>query len=244
MTIAPIAPESTRRALPAGVRPVTRSVVLYVVTYLLLFLAVPGVLFVLPAAFGVSVSGPWLDWLLPVAYPVLALAGAWVFRSTLQEAWVLTRRHPWKTIGLILGGFVAAFIAQIGSNLVLELMGSSSTTQNQASIAESFRIVPAVVLIPMITLFGPFVEELIFRETILSRFRRWIPTFVGMIVSAALFALLHWSSADELTALLPYAMLGVVFGVFFILSRRNLLVSFAIHALWNTFGVVVLFLGG
>lgn len=79
-------------------------------------------------------------------------------------------------------------------------------------------------------LVGPVAEEIFFRGVVYSALRQRIPRGVAMVISAALFALIHTSPIG----FLPIALLGCLLA--YLYERSGSLVGpMAIHVLHNTF---------
>ena len=87
---------------------------------------------------------------------------------------------------------------------------------------------------------APIAEELLFRGWIYTSLRRFGGVPLGLIVSAALFALAHWEGT-HLYALVVFP-LGIVLG--YVRQRTgSILASMTFHALYNGFAVVLLSAG-
>lgn len=109
----------------------------------------------------------------------------------------------------------------------LELLAAD----DRSSMTELFRGEQKVLLALVVVLFGPFIEEFVFRGMLL---RRWLATrglWTGLLGSAAVFAILHPPS--WLGAFATGIVLGVVY-----LWTRSLMIPLLIHVLYN--GVVAL----
>jgi membrane protease YdiL (CAAX protease family) len=97
---------------------------------------------------------------------------------------------------------------------------------------------------PMIAVFvffacgaGPFVEELTFRGFVFNAFRRYLPVWAAVLLSATLFGFAHWQPGNA-GAILPLAAAGVVLAVVYYRSR-SLVTSMLTHAAFNAVTVVL-----
>lgn len=173
--------------------------------------------------------------------------------------------------GVLLGlsvGIVAVFVGAIlnaVSTVVFESLGYSTDSQVQQPFMQSLKgwvqdnpsfAIPAIIF--TVVIFGPFVEELVFRGAIfngLYRLARLLPASLGgkeitrsvdlisftiaAIVSSAFFALLHLEPV-----LLPALLtLAVALCALFRWSG-SLLPSFIAHATFNSFATTLIILSG
>lgn len=91
----------------------------------------------------------------------------------------------------------------------------------------------AAVLLLLLAVAGPIVEEFFFRGVLLRSMGAWIPAPLAIVVSAALFALAHFEAA-QFVGLMAF---GVVLGVLAWFTRR-LAPSMAAHASFNAAAVL------
>jgi membrane protease YdiL (CAAX protease family) len=155
--------------------------------------------------------------------------------------WMAIRRYPLKPtlrlhninrqtviwsvlIGLVCWPIVAGMATLIEQGL--SRIGPGPQVPYPTSAIES--IVYAVVLIVL----APITEEPIFRGFVMSAWLRR-GTFPGLLLSGFLFASIHL----QIAAILPIALLGIVFG--FLVQRSNSLYSSIIaHICYNTVGAL------
>ena len=88
---------------------------------------------------------------------------------------------------------------------------------------------------------APMVEEIVFREIPFGRLRERLSTRFALILSIVIFTAIHMRSWDEWPLLILYAGYAAALATVYLLSRRNLLVCMATHILWNSTGLVFLF---
>jgi membrane protease YdiL (CAAX protease family) len=155
--------------------------------------------------------------------------------------WIALRRYPLKPtlrlhsinrqtviwsvlIGLVCWPIAAGMAALIEQGL--SRIGPGPQIPYPTSAMES--IVYAIVFIVL----APITEEPIFRGFVMSAWLRR-GTLPGLLLSGFLFASLHL----QIVAILPIALLGVVFG--FLVQRSNSLYSSIIaHMCYNTIGTL------
>lgn len=167
-------------------------------------------------------------------YVVLAGVGLWVFRDAITKSITLAKTHPWRMLVWTLFVIVAGELAPLIPGMLLASLGwMPDTMSNDAAVGALTERVPAIVFFLTVALLGPITEELVFREALLRRIPRVIPTWVALVVSSLLFGLLHVKSLEELPLALIYGSVGLTYGIGLIATRGNLFVPFIGHAVHN-----------
>ena len=141
-------------------------------------------------------------------------------------------RHP-------LGGLATLVIELVGglaSSALLNLAGlSGATLQNDASVGEVTRMFPPIIIVVVLGIVGPIVEEMFFRQFLIGLIKRFAPTWVAVVVSSVLFGALHMHSfaLSEVLSVIPHAFFGLSCGLLYVKTDRNLLYPASIHCLNN-----------
>ena len=126
------------------------------------------------------------------------------------------------------GGIFLAFGAQMISNLIsMQFVDISNGSENTNELIAVAKIAP--LFIPVICIFAPVVEEIIFRGILFKTIADKTNFFVGVLVSALIFAVIH----QDFTFLLSYFMMGFVFAYLYHKTKR-LIVPIVAHATMNT----------
>lgn len=105
-----------------------------------------------------------------------------------------------------------------------------------SSIADQLLDMPIWVMILSIGIFGPFVEEIVFRGVMLQSFQRTGRILGSIIVSSIMFGMIHMNFNQ-------FAY-GTVMGIMLALlveATGSVLASFIAHAFFNTFEVVSMY---
>lgn len=133
-----------------------------------------------------------------------------------------------KNIIIIVLFLVLSFISNV--ILVNILKQEASNQKTVASMLKSFPI----LALPAICLFGPFVEEVIYR---LPYKKNWLSITISTIV----FTLAHMSSFSlaQILFLIPYLFLSISFS-FAYFKNENIILSTIAHILNNLISVVLL----
>lgn len=151
----------------------------------------------------------------------------WLFRSFLDRRSFVSLGWNWKGYGIhcVTGLLVAIALLGTGT-LLLVAWGQLTWLNHQFSAADFF---PAFF---MMLLVG-FYEELVFRGYILGNLLQGMHPATALLVSAAIFAILH--SANPHTnwlALVNVFLAGLLLGINYIFTR-NLWFGIALHVGWN-----------
>lgn len=153
-------------------------------------------------------------------YILFWLWGIALFKKELLEQLKSFLSHKWKLVYLIL----SIFILQLAGTIIFSLLSDSIMTvlhlqedflDNDFRIAAVMTQMPLWVTLPVMTFFGPMVEELIFRGIIQENLKEKISIWIAIIVQAVLFGLLHLHTVSLSQILLIFSHIGVglVFGI-------------------------------
>lgn len=105
-----------------------------------------------------------------------------------------------------------------------------------ASISDQLVELPMEVMLVSIGLFGPFVEEIVFRGVLFQSYKRSGRIIASMVLSAVLFGMMHLNFNQ-------FAY-GAVMGFMFCLiveATGSVLSSFIAHAVFNSFEVITMY---
>jgi membrane protease YdiL (CAAX protease family) len=168
---------------------------------------------------------------------ILALFAA--RRVVARDLRVLATR-PWFTAAMVPLAVVAMMIF---TAVLVVVGGTSETSANQAGLQALIQQVPAWLMVPLIVVVGPFVEEYIFRHLLIGKLSRRINIWICCALSVVLFAALHIVGQEALTvaALMPYLAMGATLVFVYVWTGRNLMFSYFVHAAKNLLAAVFLY---
>ena len=173
-------------------------------------------------------------------YIALFAVGCVAFRHPLaRAARQVAARKRRAVLTLIVGGLATLVIELVGgltSSALLNLAGlSGATLQNDSSIGEAIRMFPPIIIVVVLGIVGPIVEEMFFRQFLIGLIERFAPTWVAVVVSSVLFGALHMHSfaLSEVLSVIPHAFFGLSCGLLYVKTDRNLLYPASIHCLNN-----------
>jgi membrane protease YdiL (CAAX protease family) len=172
-----------------------------------------------------------------------ASVGLLAFVAARQVVWrdlrVLATR-PWFTLLMIPAAVIAMMIL---SAVAVAVSGNVQTSENQAGLQALMQQVPAWLMVPLLVVVGPFVEEFIFRHLLIGKLSRRVNIWVCCVLSVVLFAALHIVGQEELTltVLMPYLAMGATLVFVYVWTGRNLMFAYFVHAAKNLLAVLFIY---
>jgi len=166
---------------------------------------------------------------------VLAALFLLVDRRHFADRWRLFKRDWRLGISQIVTGAVLVYAAMIASSLVMDWLGVSGSSENEATIASMFQPEPLRLAVLFLTLcvLTPIVEETIFRRVLFGFFPKRFGPVVPILVSGFVFGLMHVASYGDFIQAIPYVAMGLVFGAVYWMSKRNIYVTMGVHFINN-----------
>ena len=151
------------------------------------------------------------------------------------DRWRRTRKQWTQAIGGIVMGELMVYIALVVSSVVMERLGLSTGSENEATIASMFEADPVVLATLFLTLcvFTPIVEETIFRKVLFGFFPKRMGATLPILLSGLVFGLMLVAANGDFLQAIPYVMMGFVFGYVYWSSGRNIYVVMGVHFLNN-----------
>ena len=119
----------------------------------------------------------------------------------------------------------------VGVNIEVKL-GIEAGSENTASLVEIAKLAPVMIIV--IAVIGPILEEFVFRRVIFGSFFQVWGFWLSAVVSAIVFAAIHF----DFTHILLYTICGLIFAFLYYKTKR-LLTSIVAHVLLNSFVSVV-----
>src|SRR6478672_10555774 len=171
----------------------------------------------------------------------VAIAGFFAVAGDLvvRDLKVLATR-PWFTLLMVPAAVIAMLVL---TAIVVAANGQVETSANQAGLQALMQQVPAWLMVPLLVVVGPFVEEYIFRHLLIGKMSRRVNIWICCALSVALFAALHivGQEAVTLTALLPYLAMGATLVFVYMWTGKNVMFSYFVHAAKNLLAVVLVY---
>jgi len=148
--------------------------------------------------------------------------------------------RPWFTLLMVPAAVIAMMIL---TAVVVAASGEAQTSQNQAGLQELAQQIPAWLMVPLLVIVGPFVEEYIFRHLLIGKLSRRVNIWICSALSVVLFAALHIVGQEAVTfaALLPYLAMGATLVFVYVWTGKNLMFAYFVHAAKNLLAVVFIY---
>ncbi|WP_284986308.1 type II CAAX endopeptidase family protein [Arthrobacter sp. fls2-241-R2A-172] len=168
---------------------------------------------------------------------IFAIASAW--RVAGRDLRILGTR-PWFTLGMVP---LAIVVMLILTAILVAAFGTAETSENQLGIQGLLQHVPAWLMVPLLVLLGPFVEEYLFRHLLIGKLSGYVNIWVCCIISVLVFASIHVIGREGLvlSALAPYLGMAVVLVAVYVWTGKNLMFSYFVHAAKNLMAVVLIY---
>ncbi|MDR6988030.1 membrane protease YdiL (CAAX protease family) [Paenarthrobacter nitroguajacolicus] len=168
---------------------------------------------------------------------IFAVASAW--RVVGRDLKILGTR-PWFTLGMIP---LAIVVMLILTALLVAAFGTAQSSENQLGIQGLLQQVPAWLMVPLLVLLGPFVEEYLFRHLLIGKLSQYLNIWVCCVISVVVFASIHVVGREGLvlSALAPYLGMAVVLVAVYVWTGKNLMFSYFVHAAKNLMAVVLIY---
>ena len=153
-----------------------------------------------------------------------------------------SRKKEWFII--IVVGYLYLILGNIFSNFLSSFFSDAlkvpvSESLNQLTIIAALQSDGTILMMISAILFGPIIEELIFRKTIFGIFKKNI---TGLIVSSLIFGTIHLVSEPSLASAIvngtAYFVMGFVFGLIYLKNDKNVFAPMIIHILSNLIAIL------
>lgn len=155
-----------------------------------------------------------------------------------------------QNIGAYVVPLVVGYLYLIAGNVISNLLTNflsrifniePQTAVNQMIIIDALRSNGAVFMVIGAVIFGPIVEELIFRKAIFGI----IPNDkIALAVSSIIFGLIHLTSESSLVDAIvngvPYFVMGFIFGFIYIQTKKNIMIVTIVHMVSNLISVLAI----
>lgn len=133
----------------------------------------------------------------------------------------------WAVFGVFLALFAQSFAANIE-----RLIGVDMGSENTKDILKIINTFPLAIMVSSI--FGPILEEIVFRKVIFGALHKRFNFFISAIISSVIFALAHM----EPQHVLLYSAMGFTFAYLYVKTKHIVVPIFA-HVAMNTLVVLV-----
>jgi membrane protease YdiL (CAAX protease family) len=157
------------------------------------------------------------------------------------------RRPSWRDVLPGLAGIGIAFAARIAIGVVASVLTHGAALKQSENIhIKSASVFTAILLVAVVVIAAPIVEETVFRGLLLRTFLRRMSFWPAALLSTAIFGLGHTYEVSTLTGAVTLALIVGSLGLTNCLLNRytdRLMPGMIVHASFNAFAVLFLLLG-
>lgn len=189
----------------------------------------------------IRIRGEGILWTQCLAYILLGLLAVYIFRDEIKTGVKLWKMNPIKNVLWLIGSFIADMGLNILSNYLQYVLYPDYISMQENSIERAFSSsVPDIVLILALGIFGPILEEAIYRLFLVGNLSKKISSFIVIPVAALLFMTMHMNALTlpELISHLPKFFTGLVYGITYKVTK-NSTISIGLHV-FNNFPTLIL----
>lgn len=154
--------------------------------------------------------------------------------------------YPWAKFGAIpVAWFATIMVSGVLVTVFAALMGLDENeltqSQNQDSLDGMMTAVPWPLMVVVVVFMGPLVEEYIFRHLFIGKLSRYLNAWILVPISALAFMSLHFVGSEWPTLITgtPYFIMGLSFGIGYVLSGKSVAYAYVLHAFSNLIAVGV-----
>jgi membrane protease YdiL (CAAX protease family) len=165
-----------------------------------------------------------------IAFPIFYLALIGTKKSEGKERSKLSAKD---FVLFFFIGEAMMFVGAMIGNILNSMVGSITGTMPENNIATIITEIPMWLIIILIVLIGPIVEELICRKLIIDRLSVW-GDHIAILFSAVAFGLIHANLYQFFYAAMLGALLGYVYT-----RTRDVRYTILLHMLFNFMGSIV-----
>ncbi|HJE18935.1 MAG TPA: CPBP family intramembrane metalloprotease [Aliicoccus persicus] len=143
-----------------------------------------------------------------------------------------------STVWVIGGVFLAMFAQAIMSFINISLLNQPVESENTSAIMDIIGQAPYMILI--VAIFGPIIEEFVFRRAIFGEIYeimpgpKWVAFFIAATISGLIFGLAHL----DFTHMIVYLGMSYTFSFLYVITGR-IMVPVLVHMLMNALVITV-----
>lgn len=155
--------------------------------------------------------------------------------------WQRTKKSFGTFLVQVTTGIIAVLAVLYLSSYVLQLLGVTTTSENEMTIMSMFTADPVqlVLLFLMLVVITPIVEEMVFRKALFIIIEPRLGSILAIVLSGAVFGLMHVLAGQDFIQAIPYVAMGMTLGFIYHNSKKNIYVTITVHALNNLIPYVI-----
>ena len=153
----------------------------------------------------------------------------------------LEKNNAVKIFVTCLAGVGLVYAGNLVGSILTTILGGEGSSANQETLEVVLLSKYGPIMLLMIVVIGPIVEELIFRKSMHEIFRYFkLPSWAVLLISSVLFGLIHVVSAKDFVQVFPYICMGLTLG-WLEIKTKNIFPSIFVHIFNNGVAVAMIF---
>ena len=170
-----------------------------------------------------------------VIYVPILVACILLLKNEIKESIEEAKKSQYKRfLGIIGIGLISAYGLNILGSLLSNALSTADNSANEKAIEEMFKSSYGMLIVLLVCIIAPVVEEIVYRGAILKGLEKLkIHPTVALIISSLIFGFIHVLTAGDYAQVFPYIFMGLALG-FVYQKTKSLVASTAIHVLINT----------
>lgn len=153
----------------------------------------------------------------------------------------IEQKNAVKIFLTCLAGVGLVYAGNLVGTILTSIFGGQGDSVNQETLEIVMLSKYGPIMIIMIVIIGPIVEELIFRKSMHDLFRYFkLPSWAVLLISSLLFGLIHVISAKDFVQVFPYICMGLTLG-FLEIKTKNIYPSIFVHIFNNGVATAMIF---
>lgn len=175
-----------------------------------------------------------------IFYGTIGILGVVAARQVAARDLRVLATRPWFTLLMVPLAVLAMLVL---SAVLVALTGPLQTSANQAGLQTLMQQVPAWLMLPLVVVVGPFVEEYIYRHLLIGKLSRTVNIWACCTLSVVVFAGVHVVGQKDLTlqVAVPYLVMGSVLVFVYVWAGKNLMFAYFVHAAKNLLAVIFIY---
>ena len=170
-----------------------------------------------------------------VIYVPVLVACILLLKNEIKESIGIAKKSEYKKFLSIIGiGLISAYGLNILGSILSNALSTADNSANEAAIEEMFKSSYGMLIVLLVCIIAPVVEEIVYRGAILRGLEKLkISPAVALIISSLIFGFIHVLTAGDYAQVFPYIFMGLALG-FVYQKTKSLVASITIHMLINT----------
>ncbi len=165
-----------------------------------------------------------------------------LYRRDLKNDMIDFKKNHRQQLKTVINIWALGLFAMVITNFVINYFITGGTIANNELANRNFLTLYPLFAYPAIIIFGPIIEELVFRKSFKPAFKKMLPfvLFTGLLFSS-IHVVTSMTSAKDLLYLIPYGTLGIAFSYMYF-KTNNIVTNILVHIMHNSLTLAIIFI--